>query len=131
MRKRKHANCDAVDLMRLLLDLESSNEDVRVKALRSLCPCRAGWGIFEQHMDVVARLKKDPSPRVRARALHIFEDAGEMQSDGYPTHRRQVVDEMSRNKTRSRFRPDDEELKARRKVRGHRIASGRRAGLTS
>ena len=68
-------------------------------------------------MDVVARLKKDPNPMVRARALHIFEDAGEMQSEGYPTHRRQVSNEMLRTKRMSRFRPDDEELNARRKAK--------------
>ena len=121
MSKKKHANCAAVDPMRLLSDLESSNEAVRLKALGSLCPCRAGWEIFERHMDVVVRLKKDTNPRVRARALHIFEDVGEMQSSAYPTHRREVVDEMLRKKRRSRFRPDDEELKARTKakMRGH------------
>lgn len=117
MSKKKHANCAAVDPMRLLADLESSNEAVRLKALGSLCPCRGGWEIFERHMDVVVRLKKDPNPRVRARALHIFEDAGEMQSSAYPTHRRQVFDEMLRKKRRSRFRPDDEELKARTKAK--------------
>ena len=132
MRKKKHANCAAVDPMRILSDLESSNEAIRLKALGSLCPCRAGWEIFERHMHVVVRLKKDPNPRVRARALHIFEDVGEMQSSGYPTHRREVVDEMLRKKRRSRFRPDDEELEAKRKakVRGHSVAGGRRAGLT-
>ena len=129
MRKKKHANCATVDSMRLLSDLESSNEAVRLKALGSLCPCRAGWEIFERHMDVVVRLKKDPDPRVRARALHIFEDAGEMQSSGYPTHRREVFDEMLRKKRRSRVRPDEEELKARTKakVRGHSVAGGKRS----
>ena len=111
MRSKKHANC-GVDPVRLLSDLESSNEEVRLKALGSLCTCRAGWEIFERHMNVVARLKKDPNPTVRARALHIFEDAGEMQSDGYPTHRRQVSNEMLRTKRMSRFPPDDEELNA-------------------
>lgn len=71
MRKKKQTYCGAVDSKRLLADLESSDEGARLKALGSLCPCRSGWEIFEQHMDVVVRLKKDRSPRVRARALHI------------------------------------------------------------
>ena len=59
MRKKKHANCAAVDPVRLLSDLESSNEAVRLKALGSLCPCRAGWETFERHMAVVVRLRDD------------------------------------------------------------------------
>jgi hypothetical protein len=112
--------------MRLLSDLQSSDEAVREKAVGLLCPCHAGWEMFERHMDVVARLKKDPSRRVRARALHVFEDAAEMQSSGYPTHRREAVDVMLRQKRRSRFRPDDEELEARRKakLRGRRGVTG-------
>ena len=126
MRKKKHENCGTVDPARLLSDLESSDETVRLKALGSLCPCRAGWEIFERHMDVVVRLKKDPSPRVRARALHIFEDASEMESSAYPTHRRQAVDEMLRKKRSSRFRPDDEELEAKQKAKGIALPAGRR-----
>ena len=126
VRKKKHANCGAVDPMRLFSDLESSDEAVRLKALGSLCPCRAGWEIFERHMDVVVRLKKDTSSKVRARALHIFEDAGEIQSSGYPTHRREVVDEMLRKKRSSRFPPDDEELEARRKAKGTALQAGKR-----
>ena len=80
--------------MRLQSHLESANEAVRLKALGSLCSGSAGWEIFERHMDLVVRLKKDLDPKVCARALHIFEDADEMQSDGYPTHRREVVNEM-------------------------------------
>jgi hypothetical protein len=106
MNKKKHARHAAIDPVRLLADLQSADEVVRAKAVGSLCPCRAGWEMFEQHMEIVDCLKKDPSQRVRTRALHIFEDAGEMQSETYLTHRREVVDEMLRKKRRSRFPPD-------------------------
>jgi hypothetical protein len=71
-------------------------------------------------MDFVARMKKDPSPRVRAVALHLFEDADEMDSSGYPTHRREVVNQMLRTKRLSRMRPFDEDL-----ARGKKKATGR------
>lgn len=115
MRKQNHDKCTIVDAVKLFSDLESSDETVRLKAVRSLCPCRAGWEVFEKHMDVVAQLKKDPSSKVRVAALHIFQDAGEMQNDGYPTHRREVFNEMLRTKRTSRLRPYDEELEAKRK----------------
>jgi len=124
MNKKKHASHAAIDPVRLLADLQSANEVVRAKAVGSLCPCRAGWDVFEQHMEIVDCLKKDPSQRVRARALHIFEDTGEMQSEGYPTHRSEVVDEMLRTKCRSRFPPDAEELAARQKTKERRRRKG-------
>ena len=61
------------DLDRTLLDLQSPDAEVRAKAVRSLCPCLVGATVFEQHLDVVDRLRKDPSPEVRADALHVFE----------------------------------------------------------
>ena len=122
MSKKKHTNCAAaVDPLQLLADLESANEAVRFKALGSLCPCRSGWEVFERHMDLVTRLKKDPDPKVRARALHIFEDADDMQSESYPTHRRQVTNEMLRTKRSSRFPVDAEVLQARRKAKAKRV----------
>ena len=122
MKKKKHAICAAVDLARLISDLQSSDEAVRAKAVGSLCPCRADWETFEKHMDLVAKLKKDPSRTVRARALHVFEDADQMQSSMYPTYRREAVDEMLHKKQRSRFRSDDE-LEAMQKAKERRRRS--------
>lgn len=120
MRKKKHEKCGVVDKTRLLSDLQSSDETVRLNAARSLCPCRAGWEVFEQYMGIVAGMKKDPSPEVRAVALHLFQDADEMDSSSYPTHRREVFDEMLRTKRSSRIRPYDEELamKQKEKLKG-------------
>ena len=118
--KEQHAACATVDLERLLVSLQSPDEAIRAKAVRSLCPCRAGWQLFEQHMDIVARLKKDPSPAVRSHALHVFEDAGEMQSNGLPTNPREATNDMLRKKRASRFRPDEEALEAAQKARAER-----------
>jgi len=120
MKKNKNDACAPLDLDQLLLDLRSPDENIRGRAVRLLCPCHAGWTLFEQHIDLVNQLKKDPSPTVRAHALHVFQDAVEMQSNAYPTHPREVRDEMLRTHRASRFRPDDvsEEAEPKRR-KGH------------
>ncbi len=59
----------------LLAQLRSPGEQVRVKALHRVCPCGAGFRAYEQFRGEVKRLQKDPSPRVRAAALHAEQDA--------------------------------------------------------
>ena len=106
MRKKKRAACVAVDSERLISELQSSDETVRAKAVRSLCPCHAGWELFERHIGIVSQLEKGNSPAVRAHALHVFENAVEMHSVGDPNYRLQIVEEMARKKLASRFRPE-------------------------
>jgi hypothetical protein len=69
-----------VDLNRLIADLQAADEATRAKATRAVCPCRLGWGVFQQTMDTLKERIKDPSPQVRAQALHVFEDAYGIQS---------------------------------------------------
>ncbi len=116
MTKKKHEACEAADTERLLSELQSPDEAVRAKAVRSLCPCHAGWELFEQHVSAVLRLEKDCSPAVRANALHVYEDAARMISVGDPAYRLQMALEKTRGKRPSRFRP--EERKRRPKKRG-------------
>ena len=59
----------------LLTQLRDPDDEVRVKALHRVCPCGAGFGVYERFRGEVRRLKKDPSPRVRAAALHVEQDA--------------------------------------------------------
>jgi len=59
----------------LLAQLRSPGEHVRVKALHRVCPCGAGFVVYERFRSEVKRLQKDPSPRVRAAALHAEQDA--------------------------------------------------------
>lgn len=94
-RKRK---CDEVDRELLLSDLHSPDEFVRGKAVSSLCPCRNGWELFEQHVNIVSQLTKDSSPSVRAIALHVIHDAGLLQSIGDAEHRFQSVEDLLRKK---------------------------------
>lgn len=89
--------------------MQSPNEIIRAKAVGALCPCRNGWESFETHLEWAHRLTKDPSPLVRAAALHVFEDAAQMQSDGLPANPREQRSEMLRTKRASRFRPEPEE----------------------
>jgi hypothetical protein len=114
MRKKKRAACVAVDPERLLSDLQSPVETVRAKAIRSLCPCHAGWEAFEQLIGVVSRLTQDSSPAVRAHALHVYEDALKIQSIEDFGHRLETVEEKLRQKRASRFGDEEAEFEVNR-----------------
>ena len=90
--------------------------------MRALCPCHSGWQPFEQYLKTVAELQKDESPIVRRAAIHVFEDAGQIESGGYPTNPREVTNEMLRTKRASRFPRDADEIAE--KARGKRRKRG-------
>ena len=73
-------------------------------AVRYLCPCHAGWELFEQHVGVLNRLLKDPSDVVRRHALHVFEDAARMQSRGDLEYCVEAGEKKIGEKRASRFR---------------------------
>jgi hypothetical protein len=76
MAKRKRRGCQpGPDPGVLLAQLRSPDEQVRVKALHRVCPCAAGFLVYERFRGEVKRLQKDPSPRVQAAALHAEQDA--------------------------------------------------------
>ena len=122
--KRQHhqKDCAPLDRDQLLLDLQSSDEATRARAVRAICPCHAGWQAFEEHMKIVAALQKDASPLVRDVARHVFEDAAEMENGGYPTNPREASNEMLRTRRASRFPREPEEItqnaRNRRRARG-------------
>ena len=76
---QKRSGRVAADVEKPLPNLESADEEARGNAVRGLCPCHAGWEVFEGHVSDVLRMLKDPSRVVRAHALHVFEDAARMQ----------------------------------------------------
>jgi hypothetical protein len=98
----------AVDLDRIAADLASTDEETRARAARSVCPCRMGWNAFEQCLDQVKALQKDPSPQVRGAALHVFEDAFEMENEGLPTTPQMFTNELTARKLRLRWKPLDD-----------------------
>ena len=108
-----------------MADVESADEERWRKAVREFCPCHAGWETFEQHVFVVSRLTRDASRAVRAHALHVFQDAAEMHSLGDPAHRLQFMEEMTRKKRASRFRPEEAEREARLKGKVRKWRRGR------
>jgi len=74
--KRNRRGCQpAPDPGVLLAQLRSPDERVRVTALHRVCPCGAGFVVYERFRGEVKRLQKDPSPRVQAAALHAEQDA--------------------------------------------------------
>jgi hypothetical protein len=94
------------DLERVLGEVQSPDEATRARAVRNLCPCRVGWRNFEQGIDVVTRMQKDSSPEVRRQALHVFEDAFEMASEGLPTSPRTITNEMAARRREMRWSSD-------------------------
>src|SRR5260370_6420964 len=74
--KRNRKRCrPAPDPGVLLAQLHSPDDEVRVRALHRVCPCGAGFGVYERFRGQVKRLQKDPSPQVVAAALHVEQDA--------------------------------------------------------
>ena len=59
--------------------LGSADPDVRLGALRRVCPCHNGFLAYEHLLAGVRRLKKDPDRRVHAAALHVERDACEIE----------------------------------------------------
>lgn len=95
---KKRPDDDVVDDEVLLSEFQSPDELVRAKALGSVCPCRNGWELFEQHVNRVSRLTRDSCRAVRARALHVFHDAVLIQSIEDAEYRFQSVEDMLRRK---------------------------------
>ena len=111
---KKRAGWATPNTERLVRDLQSPDEVVRGDAVRSLCPCHAGWEGFEPHVSSVFRSLRDRSRVVRAHALHVFEDAVRMQSVEELRYYLEPGEEKIREK-RCRFRSMEQRLEARRR----------------
>jgi hypothetical protein len=95
-------------------DWPTSLLQTRARAARGICPCRLGWEVFEQCMALVEPLRKNPSPAVRRAALHVFEDAFQMESRGLPTTPQEIHNVIVARRRASRWgdeREGDEEPK--------------------
>ena len=64
----------------MLVGLRSADPQARARALHSVCPCAAGFPLYERFRGEVKRLQKDPDPRVRTAALHVEHDACEIET---------------------------------------------------
>jgi hypothetical protein len=81
MAKRTRRHCPpAPDPGTVLARLRSADPQARVKALHSICPCAAGFPLYERFRTEVKRLQKDPHPGVRAAALHAEHNACEIEA---------------------------------------------------
>jgi hypothetical protein len=78
--RRRSQPLGEASIERILADLQSEDEATRANAVRQLCPCRMPWELFDRLRKAAKPLQKDPSPLVRANALHIEEDAREVAS---------------------------------------------------
>jgi hypothetical protein len=77
--KRLHPSSVA-DIPRLLSEMQSADEHARAQAVRQVCPCRLPWDVFAPLRKAAQRLQHDPSPLVRAQALHVAENAREIEA---------------------------------------------------
>jgi len=102
------------DIKTILGNLNVSDEAVRGDAVRYLCPCHAGWELFEEHVGVLHRLLQDPSDVVRRHALHVFEDAARMQSRGDLEYCVEADEEKIGEKRTSCYRSMEQRFEARR-----------------
>jgi hypothetical protein len=114
---KKRDDCEPFDDARFALDMRSPDDEVRGDAVRGLCPCHAGWEVFESHVGEVLRALRDGSREVRAHALHVFDDAARMQHTCEFEYDLQEAEELLRRKRASRFRPEEGGLEARKKTR--------------
>jgi hypothetical protein len=81
MARRKRQRCvPAPDLDAVLAQLRSPDPHDRVRGLHRVCPCGAGFPLYERFRGEVMRLQKDSDPGVRAAALHVERDACQIES---------------------------------------------------
>jgi hypothetical protein len=105
--KRSHPASTA-DIARLLAEMQSPDEHVRAEAVRQVCPCRMPWEVFRQVRKAAQRLRDDPSPQVRANALHIEEDAREIEAlealrERVAEHEERLEETVQRPRRRGRY----------------------------
>jgi HEAT repeat protein len=97
------AHCLVVDVTQIESGLSDADPKVRARAVSSVCPCRMERQVFERFLPDVRRLQKDPDARVRAAAAHVLGESLQMQSEGQPTTRQMVTNEMARTRSRHRW----------------------------
>ena len=103
------------DVKQIEADLQVTDEGLRSKAVGGLCPCHAGWELFEKKVDTVMRSLRDPSRVVRRSALHVLEDAAVMQSREDLKYYLEPVEQRMSEKRALHFRPMERRLEARTK----------------
>jgi hypothetical protein len=70
----------APDPDEMLARLRSADANTRIKALHAVCPCAAGFELYERLRGEIKRLQKDPDPWVRDMALHVERGACEIEA---------------------------------------------------
>jgi hypothetical protein len=102
---------------RVLPDLQAPDEEARAEAVCALCPCHVGWEVFEADVGEVLRALRDPSRAVRAKALHVLQDATKMCEAADLSYHREDGEERIGEKRAQGFRSMEQRLEARRNSR--------------
>ena len=115
------------DIADIVANLQVQDEVMRSDAVRSLCPCHAGWDLFEENVGTLLRMLRDPNHLVRRRALHVFDDAGRMQSTAEADYYLATKDKhIGEKRASSRYRSMAERLEAKRERQIKKSKSRRR-----
>ena len=64
-----HLAKESLSFQEVLILTHDKDEDVRMKALQRLCPCRVG-DEYEQFWNRIFEMVDDPSPKIRYQVLH-------------------------------------------------------------
>ena len=78
-KERAQAHSEA-EVESIFARLQSDDECIRAGAVQQICPCRTPVEVFRRLRKAAKHLQQDPSPLVRANALHIEEDARKVES---------------------------------------------------
>ncbi len=120
---KKIARWARPEIKDLVAGMQESEDGVGSDGVRSFCPCHAGWDVFEQNIRIVLRHLKNPNRRVRADALHVFEDAARMQiAQDLKYYVEAGETKIGEKRASARYRSIQERLEARRdrKIRRHK-----------
>ena len=60
---------ESLSFQEVLILTHNKDENVRIKALQRLCPCRVG-DEYEQFWNRIFEMAEDPSPKIRYQVLH-------------------------------------------------------------
>ena len=76
---KKAARWARTDISDIAADIQVPDESVGGDAVCELCPCHVGFEVFEEKVSVVLRHLRDGSRKIKAQALHVYDDASRMQ----------------------------------------------------
>ena len=114
------------DISEIAADITAPDASVRADAVGDLCPCHAGWEVFEKNVSAVLRHLRDGNRVVKAHALHVYDDASRMESLDDLSYWLEPGEERIGEKRALGHRSMEQRLEARRENKIRRLKKRRR-----